>query len=342
MSSSSVLKDVVVVCLDVHIWSGRKKLRPEDLTASGKLPPKELVSLGSKKIFDPKALKAFREVKHEAENLCLAHGVRFAKSYAIPRANVKVVFDELGALETKFAEARKDFLVTYDEEKQCWAKQYPGYEKLIETELLPKSAVEAKLSFGYTPFCINDVDDELSQALANSGNGPIVVGLSAQLFLEVAMQARDLIKRSLLGRNEVTQKFLRPVRAIRGKLAGLAFLDGTVTPLVETIDTVLGQLPARGKITGVPLQALRGVLSLLTDVNKMRQHAQLLLSGDPNGLAFDSNDERSARTDAAVAEADADGDGDADAAAPAGGDTVSNAGVTSPPPSSGEQNPLFF
>jgi Protein of unknown function (DUF3150) len=55
----SVLQDVVVVSLDVHIWSGRKKLRPEDLTVSGKLPPKDLVSLGSKKIFDPRALKPF-------------------------------------------------------------------------------------------------------------------------------------------------------------------------------------------------------------------------------------------------------------------------------------------
>jgi Protein of unknown function (DUF3150) len=44
----SVLQDVVVVSLDVHIWSGRKELRPEDLTVSGKLPPKDLVSLGSK------------------------------------------------------------------------------------------------------------------------------------------------------------------------------------------------------------------------------------------------------------------------------------------------------
>ena len=52
---SNALNDVVVVSLDVRIWSGRKKLRPEDLTASGRLPPKDLVSLGSKKIFDPES-----------------------------------------------------------------------------------------------------------------------------------------------------------------------------------------------------------------------------------------------------------------------------------------------
>ena len=64
---SNALNDVIVVSLDVRIWSGRKKLRPEDLTTSGRLPPKDLVSLGSKKIFDPKALKPFAEVKRKAE-----------------------------------------------------------------------------------------------------------------------------------------------------------------------------------------------------------------------------------------------------------------------------------
>lgn len=278
----NVLTDVVVVCLDVHIWSGRKKLRPEDLSTTGTLPPAELVSLGSKKIFDPEALKPFRDIKRDAENVCLSQGVRFAKSYAIPRANVKTVFEELGVLQQRFAEERSAFLATYDAEKERWKQQYPGYEKLIETELLAKADVEARLSFGFTPFCINDVDDELSQAIV--GGGPIVVGLCGQLFLEVAVQTRDFLKRSLLGRNEVTQKFLRPVRAIREKLVGLTFLDPSVAPLVQTIDGVLSQLPARGKIAGVPLAALRGVLSLMTDAKKMRQHSELLLQGDPQGL----------------------------------------------------------
>ena len=46
------------------------------------------------------------------------------------------------------------------------------------------------------------------------------------------------------------------------------------------------------------LEALRGVLSLMTDVSKMRQHRQLILNGDPNGLAFgiDAADETALET----------------------------------------------
>ena len=46
------------------------------------------------------------------------------------------------------------------------------------------------------------------------------------------------------------------------------------------------------------LEALRGVLSLLTDVRKMRQHSQLIFNGDPSGLAFgvDAGDETALET----------------------------------------------
>lgn len=56
---STTLRDVIVVSLNVRIWSGRKKLRPEDLTATGRLPPKELVSLGSKRLCHPDTLRPF-------------------------------------------------------------------------------------------------------------------------------------------------------------------------------------------------------------------------------------------------------------------------------------------
>ena len=117
---SNALNDVIVVSLDVRIWSGRKKLRPEDLTTSGRLPPKDLVSLGSKKIFDPKALKPFADVKRKAETRCQAIGVRFARAFAIPKAAAKSVVEELNGLAENFKQVRDAFLATYDEELTRW------------------------------------------------------------------------------------------------------------------------------------------------------------------------------------------------------------------------------
>jgi hypothetical protein len=283
---STALNDVVVVSLDVRIWSGRKKLRPEDLTASGRLPPKDLVSLGSKKLCDPKALKPFAEVKRKAEARCGAIGVRFARAFAIPKAAAKSVLAELNSLAEQFKQVRVAFLATYDEELARWKAQHPGYERLIETELLPKALVASKFVFGYEVFAINavDGDGELAALMEQGGAGNLTTGLAGALYQEVASESREFVRQSLTGRFEVTQKFLRPVRAIREKLSGLAFLDPGIAPLVGSIDEVLAAVPKKGKIDGASLAALRGVVTLLTDPATMREHGQLVLAGCGQGL----------------------------------------------------------
>ena len=80
---------------------------------------------------------------------------------------------------------------------------------------------------------------------------------------------------------------MRPVRAIREKLAGLAFLDPGIAPLVGSIDEVLAAVPRKGKISGTALAALRGVVTLLTDPAKMREHGQMMLEGSSKGLLGD-------------------------------------------------------
>jgi len=276
----SVLQDVVVVSVEAHIWSGRKKLRPEDLTTSGRLPPKELVSLGSKKVFNPKALKPFAKIKREAESLCLAKGVRFARAFAIPKCELSGVVAGLRSAREDFARERDAFLDAYEEEREKWKARYPGYERLIETELLSKEAVAARLSFGFQAFAVNEVEFDTRDEAQQTGAGGLVLGLVGQLYQEVASEAREHMDRSLLGRVEVTQKFLRPIRAIREKLAGMAFLDATLDPIVKTIDEVLGGLPQEGKLSGLPLEALRGVLALLSNPHRMRRHAEAILRGE--------------------------------------------------------------
>jgi hypothetical protein len=82
---------------------------------------------------------------------------------------------------------------------------------------------------------------------------------------------------------------MRPVRAIREKLAGLSFLDPGIAPLVVSIDEVLAAVPRKGKIGGPSLAALRGVVTLLTDPAKMREHGKMMLEGSSRGLLGDAD-----------------------------------------------------
>lgn len=314
---SNALNDVIVVSLDVRIWSGRKKLRPEDLTASGRLPPRDLVSLGSKKLCDPRALKPFQELKRRAEGRCQALGVRFARAFAIPKAAAKSVLAQLNDLAQSFKQVREAFLATYEEELVRWKAQHPGYEHLIEAEFLPKASVGAKFAFGYDVFAINAVggDQELAALMEQGGAGNLAAGLAGALFEEVAAESREFVRQSLAGRCTVTQKFLRPVRAIREKLAGLAFLDPGIAPLVGSVDEVLAATPKKGKIDGASLAALRGVVMLLTDPARMREHGRRVLEGDGRGWLQDPPDLVASRGFADAAEPAT--DAEQDLAAPA-------------------------
>ena len=81
---NEILSKLVVVSLSISLWTGRKKLSPEDLGLDfSKLPPEKLATLGSKKICDPEKLAVFSALKRRAERQCEAVGVRFLGGYAI-------------------------------------------------------------------------------------------------------------------------------------------------------------------------------------------------------------------------------------------------------------------
>jgi hypothetical protein len=165
-----------------------------------------------------------------------------------------------------------------------------GYEPVLGPDhIVAATLAGSKFAFGYDVFAINAVhgDDELAALMERGGAGNLTLGLAGALYQEVASEAREFVRQSLLGRDEVTQKFMRPVRAIREKLAGLAFLDPGIAPLVGSIDEVLAAVPRKGKISGTSLAALRGVVTLLTDPAKMREHGRMMLDGSSKGLLGD-------------------------------------------------------
>ena len=165
--------------------------------------------------------------------------------------------------------------------------------------MLPKVVVRSKFVFGYEVFAINAVDGdrELAALLEQGGVPHPTLGLTGALYQEVASEAREFVRNSLAGRDEVTHKFLRPVRAIRQKLSGLAFLDPHIEPLVGSIDEVLASVPKKGRIDGTSLAALRGVVTLLTDPAAMREHGRLVRDATGRGYAAEAAGEGDLHTE---------------------------------------------
>ena len=106
----TVLQQLLVVNLDVHIWSARKKLTAVDLSDTN-LPPEELASLGSKRICNPEELRAFSMLKARAIALLERNGIRFLSGWAVPEAKMDAISNELASIGNEFRACKESCTV---------------------------------------------------------------------------------------------------------------------------------------------------------------------------------------------------------------------------------------
>ncbi|WP_342632822.1 DUF3150 domain-containing protein [Marinobacter alkaliphilus] len=284
-SSVEILEQVVCVSLDVRIWSGRRMLKKEDLMVQGTLPPSDLVSLGSKKIIDPSELSVFDALKKRMERACLEYGTRFLGGYAVPLERFNELSAELNAVVNEAVEKKKDLLDRYDALIDSWCAKHPTYESIIRKAAVPSPVVADRISFNWMSFRVNPVmnDDASEDRLETQ-----VKGLGQKLLDEISKEADVIYKRSFKDKQEVTQKIIAPIRRLQKKMVSLSFVDNRIKPLSKEIDDVLDALPKTGKLKGMEFFALRGLMELLSDDDKIR--------------AFSSDDAKAADDEEVISE----------------------------------------
>lgn len=293
MQETTLSKVICFTLEGISLWSGRRRLKTDDLKVQDpnkELPPKDVASLGSKKIIDPKDIADFEAMKKEAHRACAKVGIRFLGGYAIPEDNAKDVAAELDDIATRFASRKSKFLADYDQTVARWVAAHPEWTGMLTEASLDRQDVDSRLNFGWSCFKVVeaasdadslDVSDPLAKGLKSE-----VSGLAGQLYREIAKAASEVMEKSLVGRDRVSQKILSPIRTIRGKLIGLSFLDNRVKPLVETIDHICDQLPAAGYIDGLGLSALHGLVFILSSEDRMMSHGQMIVDGKAVQDAF--------------------------------------------------------
>ena len=269
-----MLNRLVVIRIDGSLWGGRKKLRKEDLIlADGSvLPPESLASLGSKRIADPKALLVFTRLKREAERICLQVGSRFLGGFAIPENELPSIQVQLERIAQEFEKAKSSYISRYDEMIEDWVLRHPDFAAAIRSAVEPVEVVRKQLNFDYVIFRLKGPEGDREHL------GHRVGSLSSQLFEEIALVARQFAQGSLIGKDRVTRKALSPLRKMRKKLDGLAFLDHRVTPVVETLTDLIQRAPRSGDITGTFLKEILATTLLLSDPESIRKHGEGLLN----------------------------------------------------------------
>lgn len=277
MSSLAVLDKTVCLMLRVSLWTGRRRLRAEDLgEAAQKLPPGDLASLGSLKLCNPKRLAALGAIKRAAERDCERVCVAFLGGYATEEKNITALVAKLNEHKQRFEDEARAFAAGLQAEIDQWTALHPNWKSLIEKVLPDAAHVQGRFQFGYQAFRVGpagqDPLDHVNGGLAEAANG-----LSGQLFKEIEAEAQQAWLSSYEGKAAVGQKALRPLKAILRKLEALSYLDPRSTPIIDQFRTVLGSLPKHGPIEDPHLSAVIGLFRVVQTRDTLRSHGAALL-----------------------------------------------------------------
>lgn len=282
------LDKLVVISIESRIWSGRKKLRPLDIDKkTNELPPKELVSLGSRKVFDPVALQPFQAFKRELEAMLQDEGIKFAKNIVLPRSAFDALIPQISDVLKRFKAEVDRFVFAYPQGLIDWRNLHPAHEKLLE-DAPTQQEVASRFYLGYRPFAIGGTEVPGPEGTPVDNTEQLVSGLAGRIYVDVAKMARSLLVR-LKGRQEVQARFLNPIRTMEGKLAGLSFIDSGIKPMLDDIQRVMATLPNAKRLAGNDVHAVRGLLTLLADPAGLRSHSAAL--GNQASLLTDDEDD---------------------------------------------------
>ena len=269
---TTITDRLTLVLLSISIWSGRKKLRAEDLHLSdGEIPPEDLVSLGSKRVCDPEPLKTFHRLKQSAERACLRVGTRFLGGFAVPHDQAAALAEQLETLKLQFEVETGLFLADYDRALEQWISRLPEFEAPIRRAVEPASVVGSRLRFGYQLIHVSPAEQPgtLEEAVQGLGDG---------IFAEVGQMAREL-EGSFEGKAKLHRRALGTFARIREKLACLSFIDPRIQPVVDAIEDWTGRLPRTGPIEGALFNEGMGLALLLSDPERMARHGAGQLEG---------------------------------------------------------------
>ena len=271
MNKTSVLDRLCVVTIQNTIWSGARHMRPEDIRigAGGQMPPKDVATLGSKKICDPKSLNVFRAIDTRMETACFAVGARFLKGFAVADTALTDLTVELDGHVAEFEREKQTFLHKYDEDVEKWIAAHKDCEDVIRRSVLPATEVEHRLTAGYAVFRIGYAPATQTEAVLDDKVG----GICDTLYREVETEAREVLQSAYSG--NVTRRILYPITRLLKKLDSLSFLDASIGRLVGALrPTMAGLQGVEGRrFTASEVTQVLSIVNLLTSTAAMKKIA---------------------------------------------------------------------
>ena len=273
------LDKLVLVNLDIDIWSGQAKLQASDLKRISveDLPPESLASLGSKRLCNKEHLKVFSKLKTRAIRAVTDHGRPFLDGYAYPVNRMVELEGRLITIEQEYLDAKRQFLNRYDEAVEDWIRENPEYAEAIRAGALTRAEVGERLNFGFQMINIQPAQSEEANARLKQS----VQGVGDALVDEIAARANEFFEKYLVGAEHVSTQTQRTLKNMRDKVSGMAFLNGNLLPMEQLLDEMLrGYASHQGQkhVTGEEFNRILAATLILSDRHKLDRYTSGELS----------------------------------------------------------------
>ena len=270
---NDVLAHSVIMSLDVSIWSGKAKLDRQELSDADSLPPEQMATLGSKKLFNPAKLRIFNALKARATSALDAAGTKFLGGWLVPEHRFNAVRTAVDNAHGDFHKAVADFIINYQSDLDDWCRQFPEWEYNIRRAAPDTGELMRKFGFSWQAFSAAPLP-------ADSSLDSAVAALPAGIMADIAKDAASVLRENFPdGKDRYTIKALRAVVLLKDKLAGFGYVDCRFDDLARELEHCTNRC-YKFKCSDAAIKALKRCLKAIADGGqKLRDYMQNV--GDP-------------------------------------------------------------
>lgn len=244
---ADILTNSTVVNLDISIWTGKAQLKRTEVDDSA-LPPKELATLGSKRLFDPEKLKKFGGIKSSAHALCGKYGVKFIGGWLVDNQYLQELVGKLAQYRDRWDDVLRTFLAEYQQNCQEWLIQNSQWAKILVNAMPRESEIAKRFNFGWQVFNIVPAPTGVNGDQTDAELGCVPTRAMERVAEEIAgiLPCYEPGKR----------RMMEPLRKVQRMCKTMSFSS----PEMARLEEVLGKLDALGDTS-----IIRLVLGMLTD-----------------------------------------------------------------------------
>lgn len=257
-----VIDKTVFVRLDFTLWSGRAKLRREDIPDADKLPPDELASLGSKRLFDPAKLRPFGALKSRAHSLLEKNGIKFCGGYAVSHDKIDALNAALQDIWIEFEQAKQDFCNNYSTEAQEWLDRHPDWADILRNAMPLPHEMPHRFHYSWQMFKIDPATTNYIAQGNDSHDNIYEMGETA--LAEICQMAKEIYERTFADKVELKGKSFLPIKRLIDKVDAVSFVHPRLLSIREMLTSALNLVESSHYSTAT-VSVFKGLLASMTN-----------------------------------------------------------------------------